>query len=606
MDHSTRPARRRILPYAIVGVIAILVIALVRWVAVGTPLPFSGAFGCGDDAVTLRVASSPEKAGLMREFAEDYSGTETDAGCVEVEIIEQASGSTMEALVGEWDEAELGPAPDVWTPASSSWLQLARDRMVAADREGVLPDEAPSIANSPLVIAMPRPMAEALGWPDEPLGWHDILELAEDDEGWAGQDHAEWGEFRLGKTNPNYSTSGLHATIGAYFAATGLTSDLTSGDIDSSETRGFVSGVERSIVHYGDTTLTFLSNLQRADDEGRGLSYISAVAVEEMSVLHYNEGNPTGDPATAGEHEPPEVPLAAVYPEEGTVISDHPYAVLDSASEPARTAAESFRDYLLDDAAQEAFQDNGFRDHEGAPGADAVAENGVLPDEPGQLLTPPSSGALDAMLENWDELRKPANVLLVMDTSGSMEESVAGTGQNKLGLAKEAAIRSLEQFGGNDHLGLWMFSTQLESGRDWRELVPLGAMDADVDGTGRLDALTEAIDGLPPSGGTGLYDTALAAHEQVGEQSRDGAINAVVFLTDGRNEDTDGISLDTLLESLEGESGEETVRVFTIGYGDDSDMETMTTIAEATNAAAYDASDPESIDEIFEAVISNF
>ena len=29
-----------------------------------------------------------------------------------------------------------------------------------------------------------------------------------------------------------------------------------------------------SIVHYGDTTLTFLSNLQRADDAGAGLSYI--------------------------------------------------------------------------------------------------------------------------------------------------------------------------------------------------------------------------------------------------------------------------------------------------------------------------------------------
>ncbi|WP_067963992.1 substrate-binding and VWA domain-containing protein [Nocardiopsis trehalosi] len=608
MAVRTGPAWRRAVPYVVVGVFAVVVIAAVRWVFVGAPLPSFGG-GCGGDAITLTVASSPEKAGLMRGFAEDYSGTDIDEGCVEVEIVEQASGATMEALgAGTWDAEELGPEPDVWTPASSSWLQLARDRRAAEDLPALLPDAAPSIANSPLVIAMPRPMAEALGWPDASLGWHDVLDLAEDEEGWASHGHAEWGAFRLGKTNPNYSTAGLNATIGTYFAATGLTSDLTDDRIDAAETRGFVAAVERSIVHYGDTTLTFLSNLRRADAEGHGLSYISAVAVEEVSVLHYNEGNPTGDPATAGDHPAPDVPLVAVYPDEGTLMSDHPYAVLSSAEGPVAAAAEGFREHLLSADVQAAFQDAGFRDHEGTPGADVTPENGMLPDQPAQLLNPPSSGALDGMLANWAELRKPANVLLVMDTSGSMQEAVAGTGQNKLGLAKEAALASLEQFGDSDHLGLWMFSTELDGDRDHRELVPLGPMDGDVGGTPRPDALAEEIEALPPGGGTGLYDTALAAHGLVDGERRDDAINAVVFLTDGRNEDLSGIGLDTLLAGIEGssETGEAPVRVFTIGYGDDSDMETLTRIAEATDAAAYDATDPASIDEIFEAVVSNF
>ena len=38
---------------------------------------------------------------------------------------------------------------------------------------------------TPLVIAMPQPMAEALGWPDKPLGFADILALSQDPEGWA-------------------------------------------------------------------------------------------------------------------------------------------------------------------------------------------------------------------------------------------------------------------------------------------------------------------------------------------------------------------------------------------------------------------------------------
>ncbi|NEQ27778.1 MAG: hypothetical protein F6K28_54030, partial [Microcoleus sp. SIO2G3] len=41
------------------------------------------------------------------------------------------------------------------------------------------------------------------GWPDEPIGFADILALSQDPEGWAAFGHPEWGPFRLGKTNPN-------------------------------------------------------------------------------------------------------------------------------------------------------------------------------------------------------------------------------------------------------------------------------------------------------------------------------------------------------------------------------------------------------------------
>ena len=64
--------------------------------------------------------------------------------------------------------------------------------------------------------------------------------------------------------------------------------------------RDFVRDVESSVVHYGDTTLTFLTNMQQADDRGEGLTYISAVTVEEKSVWDYNLGNPTGDPDHPG------------------------------------------------------------------------------------------------------------------------------------------------------------------------------------------------------------------------------------------------------------------------------------------------------------------
>jgi Ca-activated chloride channel family protein len=46
--------------------------------------------------------------------------------------------------------------------------------------------------------------------------------------------------------------------------------------------------------------------------------------------------------------------------------------------------------------------------------------------------------------------------------------------------------------------------------------------------------------------------------------------------------------------------------VFTIAYGRQADFDTLEQIAESTNAAAYDASNPATINKVFTAVVSNF
>jgi Ca-activated chloride channel homolog len=603
-------SRRSPRPFLIAVVVAVVLIGGIRFLTTrGTSSGDGGGTGtaagrCVGDAVTLAVTASSEKAQLLKQLAADYMDQRpaVDGRCVQVEVTSKASGGAMAALANGWDEASDGPRPDVWTPASSGWVRLLEQRTQATDRPTMIPPSTPKIAASPLVIAMPRPMAEALGWPKKQLGWADLLDLGRDNTGWARNGHPEWGQFRLGKTNPNYSTSGLNATIGAYFAATKLSSDLTEKDLSSPKTRKFVEGVERSVVHYGDTTLTFLSNLQRADDQGAGLSYISAVAVEEKSVWDFNQGNPTGDPATLGKHPKPKVPLVAIYPKEGTLLSDHPWVVLSApwVDDAKRKAAADLLAYLQADKARAKFQEFAFRDGQAKPGPLVTEANGLLRDQPKALLSPPAPRVLDKLLASWGSLRKRANVLLVMDTSGSMGEQVAGTGKSKLELAKQAARNSLSQFASRDQVGLWMFSTQLDGETDYRELVPAGPIDAQ-----RRAQLSERIDGLQPGGGTGLYDTALAAYQFVKDHATPDDINAVVLLTDGRNEDN-GISVDNLLSQVRTEEGAQSVRLFTIGYGQDADLDTLRRISETTNAAAYDSSNPTSIDQVFTAVVSNF
>ena len=561
---------------------------------------------CAGDATSLTVSSSPEKAGVLAQIANGYSGRTVAGHCVEVVVQAKSSGIAMQALARGWAAAD-GPRPDVWTPAASGWVNLLRQRLAGTDHPSIIgTGDIPPVANSPLVIAMPKPMAEALGWPAKSIGWRDLGALATDPQGWARYGHPEWGKFKLGKTNPTISTSGLNATIGAYFAATGTSSDLAAADLEKPDVRAFVRNVEQSIVHYGDTTLTFLTNLLAADDRGAAMAYISAVAVEESSVIGYNQGNPTNDPAAAGRHGKPHVPVVAVYPSDGTLNSDHPYAVLGWADDLHKQVAEDFLTYLHGADAQQKFLALGFRGFDGKTGPLATADNGVLADAKVNLIRPPGPPVLDRLLGSWSELRKAANVLLVVDVSGSMSQTAEGTGKSKMDLARQAATASLGQFTDADQVGLWAFSTNLNGDKDYLELVPIGPMAAQVDGTARRDVLKERLNGLSPGGGTGLYDSSLAAYQYVRQNLDPAAINAVVVLTDGHNEDTSGIDLDNLIPQLQAESGSETVRLFTIAYGSDADLDVLGRISQATEAAAYDSSEPGTIQDVFNAVISNF
>ena len=117
------------------------------------------------------------------------------------------------------------------------------------------------------------------------------------------------------------------------------------------------------MVHYGDTTLTFLNNLYRADQRGNSFSYASAVAVEEKSVIDYNRGNPDGVLQPGEEPRPPRVPLVAIYPEEGTLYSDNPFFVLDAewVSDAEREAAGLFGEFVQEADNQERVLEYGFR-----------------------------------------------------------------------------------------------------------------------------------------------------------------------------------------------------------------------------------------------------
>ena len=581
--------------------------------------PDSG-FDLGDagDCTVVDMAVSSEKVQLLSELASTFNESpeaRTDDGCVFVEPRNKASGAAATLLADGWqDEATEGPKPVVWSPASSAWGAIVNQRLDDAGQPPIAPPSEPFML-TPLVIAMPEPMASALGYPETPIGFADIVRLAQDPAGWAAYGHPEWGPFRLGKTNPNFSTSGLSALIAQSYAATGTTRALSLEELARPEVVSFGEAVESGVVHYGDITGTFLNNWFRADQRGTALTYVSAVAVEEKSLIDYNLGNPDGVLDPGEEPRPPRIPLVAVYPKEGTLFSDNPYIVLDApwVDEAEAAGAEAFRDFVQRPENQEKVLTFGFRpgNPEVAIGEPIVTSNGVDPDQPAATLEVPDPPVLVDLLERWGDQRKKARVLLVLDISGSMGDPAEpdGGGPTKLDLAKEAAINALGDFNEDDEVGLRVFSTELGPSADeeFLDLVPLTRI-GDV-----REQLETRIRDQFPTNGTPLYAATTSAYESMLEGYDPARINAVVLLSDGVNDDgqtgDDQQQLETLLSSLRtGSEGQASrpVRVFPIAYGSEADLSTLRRIAEGTNAAVYNASDPLTINRVFTAVVSNF
>ena len=154
-----------------------------------------------DGCTPLTIGASPEKQGIMQAIANDYNSSDRKVGddCFEVTVNPLSSGGGEQILARGWDEDVDGTPPDVWSPAGSTWVRPAARRTCppATGPTSCRDGESESVTTTPLVLAMPKPMAQALGWPGKELGWADVLALANDPQGWAAK-----GSPGVGQVHP--------------------------------------------------------------------------------------------------------------------------------------------------------------------------------------------------------------------------------------------------------------------------------------------------------------------------------------------------------------------------------------------------------------------
>ena len=160
----------------------------------------------------------------------------------------------------------------------------------------------------------------------------------------------------------------------------------------------------------------------------------------------------------------------------------------------------------------------------------------------------------------------------------------------------EAAVRGLELFDDSWALGLWIFSTNLDGARDYRQLLPVAPL------TVTRDRAVARLNGIRPKkdGKTGLYDTALAAYRVMQENWSPARLNTVVIMTDGDNVDDDGLSLPALLTELgKAKDPARPVDIVVIGIGPDINQDPLRQIVASTGGGVFTAPDPADIGTIF-------
>ncbi|GAB1692035.1 substrate-binding and VWA domain-containing protein [Krasilnikovia sp. M28-CT-15] len=445
------------------------------------------------------------------------------------------------------DSAEVADAvtrasarpPDVWIPESTVVL-----RRLGADVAG-RSDPARSVATSPLVLAVAPDVAG-----------------------------------RLGAARPS-----LDDLVAAAGGKTPVALRLPGRG--SAATTGAVLTLQGAVAQRADARAELTGVLRTAEPDA------APAALTPAALAAGHAAAPMTEQAVWAARSV----LVPLYPRRAGFVFDYPFTVLTLDGYRQQIAGLLF-DALRGEAGQELVRAAGFRDVRGQAGASLTGWG-----TPGPVsASAPDDAALRGVDRMLDTVRRDARLLAVLDVSGSMGRAVAGLpGVTRMDLAKQAAQRGLALYPDSTEAGLWIFATDLTRSTDYRELVPVAPLAAGTDGTGNRFRLVDALTQVRPvPGGTGLYDTTLAAVRAVRQGWNPRKVNAVVLITDGANDDRHGLSRAELLTALRaGQRTGRPVPVITVALGPDSDVRALAKISAATGGASYVARDPRDVREVF-------
>ncbi|MBC7309712.1 MAG: VWA domain-containing protein [Actinomycetales bacterium] len=455
--------------------------------------------------------------------------------CIDAQVAAQASDLAADAISRPEGVGLGGSLPDVWIPSSSLWVAQARSTDAGAAR--LTGDPAP-LARSPIVVAAKPETASALGWPDAGTSWKALV---------------EGGATSAASADPRSDTAALSALI----AATG-----------GSPTPEVVAAMS--------------PRLAVPPAQGRSPAQMvleDVAAVMPTSELDVIRTQVSGDRPGA---------LSVAY-DESLGSLDFPLVTVAGDSEVGAEAVEAISERLRSEQSLAAFSELGLRTVDG--GLADRYHDGFGVDAGASAPEPAAAeeavrGALDA----WAVAGRRARILVVVDRSGSMLNAMPGGTVPKATLARDSIVQLVSSASPDTEVGLWSFTTN-RGDAFIEELAPIEALSTQSTGSSHRDRLAAGVTGIQPipTGDTPLFQVVLDAYQRAQENYSWGRLNAVVIVTDGKNDHPSGTlteeqTLDQLRRLYD---GMRPVRILALGYGPETDLAGLTRLADVTGGLAF-------------------
>jgi Bacterial extracellular solute-binding protein/von Willebrand factor type A domain len=528
--------------------------------ASGNPDPAKPRPTC--DAHTLRVVADPAIADALLAATADLSEFAKDQDCLAVEVESRPSATVAAELARPAGVGLATSLPDAWIPDSSTWLDVVRRSDTGANRLSQSPQ---LIATSPLVLAVAADKAAERGWPGEQPAWSTMLA-------------APASQWRVGISDPQTSTAGLASilTVGRkseQFASLGRRLELPST----------VDRTPAQVVAEGD---------------------LDAMPTAEYDVIRTAEAGgdvvASYDPALGGALD---FPLIGVTPDE------------EQVSDQVAADLESLKAALASPQAQATMTAAGLRTSDAVIGDKYNGEGGVpvsgaIGKETAAPLKIVGSAATEA-LKNWSSVGRRSRLLILLDLSGSMDFPLPGGKSTKIELARKSLSKLVESSAPDSDLGLWTFTTNGKSADGTDRIVKVGSLGDEVaDGQNRRDRLSDVLAKLKvdPDGGTPLYRAVLAAYTTALDNYAFGRYNAVIVVTDGRDEDSTRTPIpvaDVLNQLRRQYDGIRPVEIISLAYGEEVDADILRQISDVTGGSSYQGSTQKQVNRILFEALAN-
>ena len=481
-----------------------------------------------EEPIRLDVVTDPAVSAAVSTLLEDLE-------CVDAHVSAQAS-DLMADTISRGEGVGLGGSlPDVWIPSSSLWTLQAGSTESGAAR---LTGEPFSLARSPIVLAAAPETASELGWPDSGASWTELV---------------DGGSVRVASGDPRSDASALSALV----AATGgnpspdaVAALSTQVAVPAAQGR---SPAQMVLEDAADVMPTSELDVIRTQDSGGRAGSLAAAYDETLGSLDF----PVVTVASGRD-----VPAEVVSAVTGRLQSEQAVEALSELG--LRTVAGELSD----------------RYHEGfGITADAAVPEPSAPAE-----------AVSAAVDSWAVAGRRARILLVIDRSGSMLNPMPEGTVPKAALARDSVVQVVGSASPDTEVGLWSFTTN-QGEAFIEQLVPLAALSTQSTGATHRDRLASGVTGIQPipTGDTPLSEVILDAYQEAQENYSWGRLNAVVVVTDGKNDHPSGtLTEEQTLDQLRLlYDGMRPVRILALGYGPETDLAGLTRLADVTGGLAF-------------------